>query len=178
MKLDLWEGKARDGNLDIFENLTTAVGSEKLDAENIRLVKAHLSCLREEFQSYFPDLSEMNVTLIRNPFIVEVRSIPDEVQEEFVEFVNDSTAKDAFETLPLIKFWSKMSAYYPSVCAVSGLLMFPSTYLCEQGFSALFFIKNRFRSRLSVEPDLRIALSKTEPRIEALVEAKQAQPSH
>ena len=95
MKLDLWEGKARDGNLDIFENLTAAVGSEKLDAENIRLVKAHLSCLREEFQSYFPDLSEMNVTLIRNPFIVEVRSLPDEVQEEFVEFVNDSTAKDA-----------------------------------------------------------------------------------
>ena len=169
MKLNLWEGNARDGNLDIFENLTAAVGSERPDAENIRLVKAHLSCLREEFQSYFPDLSEMNVTLIRNPFIVEVRSLPDEVQEEFVKFVNDSTAKDAFDTLPLINFWSKMSAYYPSVCTivVSGLLMFPSTYLCEQGFSALFFIKNRFRSRLSVEPDLRIALSKTEPRIEA-----------
>ena len=160
--------------------LQRQLGVKKLDAENIRLVKAHLSCLREEFQSYFPDLSEMNVTLIRNPFIVEVRSLPGVVQEEFVEFVNDSTAKDAFETLPLIKFCSKMSAYYPSVCtiAVSGLLMFLSTYLCEQGFSALFFIKNRFRSRLSVEPDLRIALSTTEPRIEALVEAKQAQSSH
>ena len=73
-----------------------------------------------------------------------------------------------------------MSAYYLSVCtnAVSGLLMFPSTYLCEQGFSALFFRKNRFCSRLSVEPDRRIDLCKTEPRIEALVEAKQAQPSH
>ena len=52
------------------------------------------------------------------------------------------------------------------------------TYLCEQGFSALFIIKNRFRSRLSLERDLSIALSNTEPRIEALVEAKQAQPSH
>ena len=38
MKLDLLEGEAMDGNLDIFENLTAAVGSEKLDAENIRLV--------------------------------------------------------------------------------------------------------------------------------------------
>ena len=95
------------GNNDIFENLTAGVGSEKLDAENIILVKAHLSCLREVFQSYFPEKSEMNVKLLRNPFIVEVPSLPGEVQEEFVVFVNDSTAKDAFETLPKIKFWSK-----------------------------------------------------------------------
>ena len=64
MKLDLWEGKTKDGNLYIFENLTTEVGSEKLDTETIRLVKPHLSYLRAEFQSYFPDLSELNVTLI------------------------------------------------------------------------------------------------------------------
>ena len=101
MKLDLWEGKAKDGNLNIFENLTTAVGTEKLDTETIRLVNVHQTCLREVFQSYFPELSELNVTLIRNPFI------PNEEQEEFVEFVNDSTAKDAFDTLPLIKFWSE-----------------------------------------------------------------------
>ena len=38
-----------------------------------------------------------------------------------------------------------MSMYYPSVCAiaVSGLLMFPSTYLCEQGFSGTILYKKQ-----------------------------------
>ena len=75
--------------------------------------------------------------------------MPNDVQEEFFEFLKDSTLRDAFETLPLIKFWFRLSQHFPRVTAmaVSGMLMFPSTYLCEQGFSALFCIKNRYRAR-------------------------------
>ena len=42
----------------------------------------------------------------------------------------------------LTKFWCEMSLIYPNVAdrAVKTLLMFPSTYLCEQGFSALLLI--------------------------------------
>ena len=39
-------------------------------------------------------------------------------------------------------------------------------------------IKNKYRARLCVEHDRCVALSKTEPRIDDLVKAKQAQPSH
>ena len=95
-----------------------------------------------ELQPYFPELSELESKLIRNPSIVNVHFLPDNMQEEFLELVNDSVAKDAFETLSLTKFWSKMSVTYPVVSDVlNSLLMFPSTYLCEQGFSMLLHMK-------------------------------------
>ena len=57
----------------------------------MELVQAHIPCLKEEFSLYYPDLSELDHKLIRNPFIVDVRLIPNNVQEEFIEFLNDST---------------------------------------------------------------------------------------
>ena len=180
MKLNLWERKAKDGNLDIFENVLTLLEGEEMKKDIMELVQAHHSYLKEEFKLYIPDLSELDLRLIRNPFIVDVRLILNNVQEKFIEFLNSSTVRDTFETLPLMKFWSRMSQHFPSgaAMAVRELLMFPSTYLCEQGFSTLLYIKNKYRARLCVEPGLRVALSKTEPKIDELVKAKQAQPSH
>ena len=98
-----------------------------------------------ELQSYFPELSKVESKLIRNPFIVNVQSLPDSIQEEFLELVNDSVAKDAFETLTLTKFWTKMSMTYPVVSDVvlNFLLIFPNIYLCEQKFSRLLNIKSK-----------------------------------
>ena len=111
---------------------------------------------------------------------MNVQSLPDSIQEEFLELVNDSVAKDAFEMLTLTKFWTKMSVTYPVVSDVvlNSLLVFPSTYLCEQGFSTLLNIKSKLRLRLNVDHDLRLCLSNTTPRIEKLICNKQAQPSH
>ena len=97
--------------------------------EVTQLVQAHLASLRNELQSYFPDLSEIESKLIRNPFVVNVQSLPDSIQKEFLDSVNDSFAKDAFETLTLTKFWTKMSVTYPVVSDIvlNSLLMFPST---------------------------------------------------
>ena len=179
MKLELWEAKVSVGKFDFFENLSSALG-DTTDQSICALVKAHLSALRNELQDYFPDLSDSDMKMIRNPFIFDVTSIPDILQEEFVELINDSNARDKFETLSLTKFWCEMSVMYPNVAeiAIKPLLMFPSTYLCEQGFSSLLLIKNKFRARMSVEDDLRLALTKTVPRIDNLVRKMQAQPSH
>ena len=120
-----------------------------------QFVQAHLVSLRMELQSYFPKLSEVESKLIRNSFIGNEQSLPDSIQEELLEMVNDSVAKDAFETLNLTKFWTKMSVTYPVVSDVvlNSLLTFPSTYLCEQGFSTLLNIKSKLRLRLNVEHD-------------------------
>ena len=67
--------------------------------------------------------------------------------EDLLKFVNDSTTRDAFEAreaLPLPKCWSKMNKSYPYDVAevpMRVLLMFLPTYLCEQGFVAVFYIK-------------------------------------
>ena len=52
------------------------------------------------------------------------------------------------------------------------LLPFVTTYLCEQGFSALTVIKTKARNRLEPDHDMRIALSKIEPRIEDIINKK------
>lgn len=176
MKLELWERKVKDGNLSMFENLDEALDKNKNtgNVDVVQLVQAHLASLRIELQSYFTELSELESKLIRNPFIVNVHLLPDNMQEEFLELVNDSVAKDAFETLTLTKFWSKISETYPvlSDVVMNSLLMFPSIYLCEQGFSTLLNMKTKYRSRLNVEHDLRVCLSNTAPRIEKLVYKK------
>ena len=55
---------------------------------------------------------------------------------------------------------------------------FLSTYCCEQGFSAMCMMKNKFCARLSVKHDLCVCLSKTLPRIDLRVKQSQAHPSH
>jgi hypothetical protein len=69
---------------------------------------------------------------------------------------------------------------YPEVSneAAKLLVQFSSTYLCESGFSALAYIKSKYRVRLDVENDLRCALSQMSPNIKKLIKNKQGQPSH
>jgi hypothetical protein len=62
--------------------------------------------------------------------------------------------------------------------AVTFLLEFSTTYLCECGFSSVIYLKNKYRNRLSIEPDLRLKLTKIEPDIRKLCLAKQAHPSY
>ena len=183
MKLNFWEKKIKDGNLSMFENLDEALNKTKTKItgklEVAQLVQTHLASLQKKLQSYFPQLSEMKSKLIRNPFVVNVQSRPDSIQKEFLDLVNDSFAKDAFKTLTLTKFWTKMSVTYPVVSDIvlKSLVMFPSSYLCEQGFSTLLNMKNKHQSPLNVEHDLRVCLSNTVPRIQKLICSKQAQPS-
>ena len=105
-----------------------------------------------------------------------MQSLPDSIQKEFLDLGNDSFAKDGFETFTLTKFWTKMSVTYLvlSDIVLNSLLMFPNTYLCEQGFLTLLNIKNKNRSRLNVGDDLRLCLSNTAPQIEKLIGNKQA----
>ena len=93
----------------MFENLDEELNKTKTkitgNLEVAQLVQAHPTSLRKELQSYFPELSEIESKLIRKPFVVNVQSLPDSIQEEFLYLVIfDSFAKHAFETLTLTKF--------------------------------------------------------------------------
>ena len=137
MKLNLWKKKVKDQNPSMFENLDEALNKTKTkitgNLEMAQLVQAHLASLQNELQSYFPELSEIESKLIRNPFVVNVQSLPDSIQKKSLDLVNDSCAKDASETLTLTKFWTKISVIYPFVSDIvlNSVLMFPYTYLCE-----------------------------------------------
>ena len=181
MKLELWSGQISKGKLDQFHTLNELT-SEKivLDVETKEVILEHLRALQKEFLSYFQDLKDRDFKIVRNPFKVNFNSIPETEQEEFIELINDSNAKELFTEVPVIRFWCKIGSTYPKVSklAIRMLLPFPSTYLCESGLSTMFHIKTKHRNRLSVEDDMRCAIANTEPDIKKLAALKQAQPSH
>ena len=104
----------------------------------------------------------------------------DETQEEIITLKMDSTVKDVFKDKTLPEFWIDIAFSYPKVAnkAIRHLMPFPSTYLCETGFSALLGIKSKHRNKLQVEADMRCSLSATIPHIDSLVAKMQHQPSH
>ena len=184
MKLELWETKVKDVNMDMFETLSEVFINTAADTEMkeniLNLVEVHLCSLRNEMKLYFSDVNDLDTKFIRNPFNTHVLSLPDSLQEEFLDFVNDSTARETFDSNSLISFWCKIVDSYKRIAAsvVKILLLFPSTYLCKSGFSSMLSIKTKYRYRLNVEDDLRSAISTTVPRFEKLVNNKQYQPLH
>ncbi|MBN3316896.1 F200A protein, partial [Atractosteus spatula] len=80
----------------------------------------------------------------------------------------------------LTNFWLHVTSKYPDLSdkAIRFFMPFPTTYLCETGFSALVGLKTKYRSKLNVEPDLFLQLSSLQPDFQHLVSVKQHQPSH
>jgi hypothetical protein len=138
--------------------------------------------MKNEFNRYFPDCEDKGIRkLIRNPFIVNISEMPDEIQEELIEMQHDINCKDTFDTgIKLEDFWSQKAISFLKIreIALRYLTLFSTTYLCEQEFSALLIIKNKHRNRLDASPDMRLALSSTEPRIQQMVNSIQSQKSH
>jgi hypothetical protein len=76
--------------------------------------------------------------MIRNPFSCKVTDVPNDIQEELIELQNDNDFKDTFESgTNLEELWCRKAISYPNVreIALRYLVLFSTTYLCEQGFS-------------------------------------------
>ena len=105
MKLRLWQEKDAAGRYDVFENmsdsLSTLCKNENAVDEISGLIQKHFASPSQELDKYFPDITDLDCHLILNPWKMDPRSLPDELQDEFVDFVSDSTAKDYFDSLSL-----------------------------------------------------------------------------
>lgn len=99
-------------------------------------------------------------------------------EDQLLELKNDGGLKTVFNSTPLTSFWIKASIEYIeiSTLALKTLLPFPTSYLCEAGFSAMTATKTRLRNRLDVRNILRVSLSTIT--YDVLVAAKQSQGSH
>ena len=69
---------------------------------------------------------------------------------------------------------------YPDIAtkALKSLLPFPTSYLCEAGFSAVTANKTRSQSRLDISNTLWVSLSPITPGWDRLGAGKPAQGSH
>lgn len=152
----------------------------EINFEVINNISCHCQMLVQSFEEYFKeDYSEY--LWIRDPFLEsppESLSLAD--KEALIELSCDSSLQTEFKNIGLCEFWLNRESEYNSLStkALKFLLPFTSTYLCESGFSAMLAIKNKYRSKLNLEPSLRLKLSKIEPDIKMLISEMQIQPSH
>ncbi|CAI5785980.1 domain-containing 3-like [Podarcis lilfordi] len=183
-KLELWGWRMNRGILDMFQTLAGIVGETELEHSFCQLVHDHLSLLLKEFERYFPTTKDPRTgkEWIRDPFANKSgeSSMSMQEEEQLLEIANDGGLKTTFKTTTLPMFWIKVMAEYPEIAttALKSLLPFPTTYLCEAGFSAVTATKTKQRNKLDISNTLQVSLSPITPRWNRLVAKKQAQGSH
>ena len=98
------------------------------------------------------------------------RFLADILKEEFIDLISNSVFKQIHKDNTIKDFWTMVAGTYPTIdeYALRFLVPFAFIYLCECAFSSLLFIKNKHKNKLDVEPQLVVAKSKIEPRIDLI----------
>ena len=84
---------------------------EEIRNQIISAIEEHLTSLNNELVYYVPDVPDTSFSLVRKPFQIAVNDIPEFLQEEFIDMINDDTIKTEFSTLPLNQFTVGSSAW-------------------------------------------------------------------
>lgn len=182
-KLVRWRERVEMGRIDMFSELEEFMEENALSVNSIKAsITAHLQSLLDHFHKYFPEGDAPDqYDWIRSPFnVTTANHLASDMEDALIELSTDRTLRTAFDGKTLDEFWVSVALEYPqlSKAALDVLMQFGSTYLCEKTFSALTYIKNKHRSRLNVEDDLRVGISKIKPRVDLLCSAHSAHPSH
>ena len=113
-KLSNWKQKIRIQNCSVFEKLYIRFDNRKnkLAVQIGNGILKHLSTLESQFERYFPEITTDELDFIRNLFTFSVEKLSDECQDEFLELVNVSLAKQAYHKKLLTQFWIAMKDSY------------------------------------------------------------------
>ena len=187
-KMELWMHRMEQGKIAAFPALNSFVEEEEFNLDSVReIFLDHLSSFLSELDRYIPpnDYSK-KFNWVRCPFEVSALHVhPDMdcIAEQLIELQNRQLWRNKFENVSLTQFWAEVQSKEPNLSdlcwqATKALLPFPTTYLCEAGFSALAMIKTKYRNQLQPEDDIRCALTTIDPNFDKLVAKVQGQGSH
>ena len=98
LKLENWKQKAEKENFAIFESLSFVIEGN-LDMNLPSEILQHRVNLRKDFSTYFPEISDVNLGLVRKPLAIPIEKVTDDLQDELIDFRNDSACKEMFEIL-------------------------------------------------------------------------------
>ena len=151
----------------------------KISKYHLVLVTRVTTRLTSEFKAYFDGVEPAYYPWYKDPFGAVVDDEMEEA-EELLMLRESAVAKAEFRKLSLSEFWLQQQDTYPRLCnkAAQMFLPFPTTYLCEAGFSVMFDLKPKKRNRLEMSSDMRLACSETKPNILKLVADCKEQVSH
>ena len=99
---------------------------------------------------------------------------PEQLAEQLIELQSRQMWRDKFKIVFLTQFWANVRSKEPNLSDLSkqatiALLSFPTTYLCEAGFSTLAMVKTKYRNQFQLEDNIRCALTTISPDFDKLV---------
>uniref|UniRef100_A0A3B4EKN8 HAT C-terminal dimerisation domain-containing protein n=1 Tax=Pygocentrus nattereri TaxID=42514 RepID=A0A3B4EKN8_PYGNA len=152
--------------------------------QHVKEYTKSLDDLHGEFCRQFSDFGKIDKSLhlVSCPFTQDPETAPQELQLELIDLQCDTVLKEKFNSLKLDEFYASLSTdKFPNIRKMEQrmLVLFGSTYVCEQTFSVMNTNKAPHRSQLSDEhlrSVLRIATTKLTPDFDAL--AKKGDQQH
>ena len=105
------------------------------------------------------------------PFDFRLDEMADCMKEELIDLQHNAALKHKFTNISVSDFWVQCLEGYPLLAkrALEQLVPFATTYLCERAFSSMVAIKSKYRNKLDIKSDMRVALSSTSPRFDELI---------
>lgn len=178
-KCQLWAARVENVSFANFPTLKQFLESseESLPDQIKSNVAEHLRNLATTFREYFPEPDPDN-SWIRNPFscqiIEQIKGLTEEEQDQLVDLSSCGTMKTVFNVEKITDFWAIARKDYKELGdkAMKKILPFTTTYRCEQAFSSMCFMKNKYRNRLDVRSDFRVKVSSLEPNISEIMDSK------
>jgi len=175
-KLQLLSSQMEDNILTHLPTLKEATPS----ADHLQRYSSMLEALHGEFSRRFKDFKtvENEMNMIFSPFTCHVDDAPSDVQLELIDLQSDTLLSEHFRSVSLPEFYSSLKEEnFPHIRrrAQKMMVLFGSTYICEQTFSVMKFNKSRYRSSITddhLSAVLRISTSDIEPDFRALVQAQ------
>ena len=80
----------------MFQKVNMLLVSREKISKKIKGTFKRLSALQNIFERYFPEAINEDLDFVRNPFAYPVEKLSDECQDEFLEMINDSTARQDY----------------------------------------------------------------------------------
>ena len=141
-----------------------------------------LDALISHFEKYFSE-NMKKYNWIRNPFLDNANApqgFTSLEAEKFISLTSVLTLKSIYNPNSLISFWIKARAEFPLVgCeALSALVPFATSYLCEADIFAVAVIKLKYHNKIDFEREMRFAISNIAPRFDKMTIKQPTHCSH
>jgi hypothetical protein len=185
-KMSLWISKIEERNLNMFSesNAFTEDNNMEISETGIeRCIREHPINLQSSFSKYFPEKMNDKYSWFRDPFHEVSPPNNDfslEEEENYIDLTSDTSLKLRFRRESLTEFWVGVEEECPHLSkkVINILLPFATSYLCQTGFSGVAALKTKYCSMLNIKSDLRVAISRLQPRYETSCCKKQPYTSH
>lgn len=146
-----------------------------------------ISELKIQFKQRFSDLDVKSeeINIFQNPFSCDIEKLPPTLQMEMIDLQSNDALKIKHREETLVDFYKFLpDIQYPNLkkFAMEYISVFSTTYLCEQTFSKMKYIKSKYRSAMTdkhLESILKIGTSNIQPQFDRiLAEKRQFHTSH